>query len=141
MRTLVAIAIAPLAVVPILAVIFGPWAIANGGLRSLLGIIGPAAVAAYPLVILIGLPMHCALVHARRTSLRDYVLTGLLLGTIPVIGYVIVAVAFEAKFALSGIPRAAVRNIEWGAIGVVVFGLCTVGVALTFRAIAVKPGP
>jgi hypothetical protein len=137
-RTLAAIAIAPLAVVPVLSVIFGPWTIAHGGARSWLGIVGPALVVAYPVVILFGLPMHLALVRAHCTRWRDYAVVGALLGAVPVIGYVIVAVAFEAKFAIAAMGSAAVRNLEWGAIGVAVFGLCSTAIALAFRAIAFR---
>jgi hypothetical protein len=136
MRTFAAVAAAPLAVIPVLIVLFGPWAIANGGVRSLLGIVGPALVVAYPLVILFGLPMHLALVRARCTRARDYAIAGALLGSVPVMGYVLVAVAVEAKFALSAISAALLRNLQWGAIGVVVFGACAVAIALAFRAIA-----
>ena len=139
-RTLAAIAFAPLAVIPILTLLFGPWAIAHGGWRSLSGILVPAVIVAYALVLLIGLPMHLALVGQRCTRTRDYALTGVLLGTVPVVGYVIVAVAFEAQFALSAMPHAAARNLEWGAIGVVVFGGCSTAVAIAFRAI-VPPSP
>ena len=134
-RNLAAIAVAPLAVVPVLAVLFGPWAIAHDGMRSLIGILIPAVVVAYPLMILFGLPMHLALVRQRLTRRRDYALTGALLGAVPVAGYVLVAVAFEAKFALSAIAPALVRNFTWGAIGVMVFGLCSAAVAIAFRAI------
>ena len=47
MRTLAAVAIAPLAVVPVLTVLFGPWTIAHGGARSYLGIVGPARSACW----------------------------------------------------------------------------------------------
>jgi len=134
MRTLAAIAIAPLAVVPVLAVLFGPWAIAHGGTRSLTGILVPAVVVAYPMVVLFGLPMHLALVRQRYTRWRDYLIAGVLLGAVPVAGYVLVAVGFEAKFAIAAMGPALVRNAEWGAIGVVVFGLCSAAVALAFRA-------
>jgi hypothetical protein len=127
-------AFAPLAVIPVLTLLFGAWAVASGGLRSLTGILGPAVVAAYPLVILFGWPMHLALLRARCTRWRDYAMAGALLGTIPVLGYVIVAVMFEVKFALSQMGPAALRNVEWGAIGVAVFGVCGVAVALAFRA-------
>jgi len=136
MRVLAAIAIAPLAVLPILTLMFGPWAMAHGGWRSLLGILGPAIVVAYPLVLVVGLPMHLLLVRQRRTRPRDYALASALLGTVPVLGYVIVAVAFEARFVTSALPLAAARNLEWGAIGVVVFGVCSLAVGMTFRAIA-----
>ena len=135
MRTLAAIAIAPLAVVPVLTVLFGPWAAAAGGLRSLAGIVLPAVVVAYPMVILFGLPMHLALVRQRCTRRRDYAIAGVLLGAVPVAGYVMVAVTFEAKFAIAAIGPAFIRNAEWGAIGVVVFGLCSAAVALAFRAL------
>lgn len=138
MRTVTAVAVAPLAVVPVLGVLFGPWAIANGGLRTWLGIAAPALLVTYPLVLLFGLPMHVALVRACCTRARDYAIAGALLGAVPVIGYVLVAVAFEAKFALPAMGRALARNVEWGAIGVAVFGLCTIAVALTFRAIALN---
>lgn len=138
MRTVTAVAVAPLAVVPVLAVLFGPWAIANGGWRTWLGIAGPALLVAYPLVVLCGLPMHAALTRARCTRRRDYAIAGALLGSVPVVGYVLVAVAFEAKFVLPAMGRALARNVEWGAIGVAVFGLCTIAVALTFRAIALN---
>jgi hypothetical protein len=138
MRTLAAIAIAPLAVIPVLSVLFGPWAIAHGGARSWLGIVGPALVVAYPMVILFGLPMHLALVRARCTRWRDYAVTGALLGAVPVAGYVVVAIAFEAKFALAAMGRAALRNLEWGAIGVAVFGLSSMAIALAFRALAFR---
>lgn len=140
-RTLAAIAIAPLAVVPVLAVLFGPWALSHGGLRSLAGILVPAVVAAYPLVIVVGLPMHLALVRQRSTRRRDYAIAGLLLGAVPVAGYVVVAVLFEARFAVAALGRAFTRNATWGAIGVVVFGLCSAAVALAFRAIAVRVSP
>ena len=140
MRVLAAIAIAPLAVIPILLVMFGPWAVAHGGGRSMIGILLPALVVSYPLVILVGLPMHLALLRQRCTRTRDYALAGLLLGAVPVIGYVMVAVVFEAQFALSAIPRAAARNLAWGAIGVAVFGACSTAVALAFRAV-VKASP
>ena len=132
-RTLAAIALAPLAVVPVLTLLFGPWAISHGGWRSLLGILTPAIVVSYPLVILVGLPMHLALVRQRCIRLRDYAIAGVLLGAVPVIGYVIVAVAFEAQFALSAVPRALARNLEWGVIGVLVFGACSTAVAIAFR--------
>ena len=136
MRVLAAIAIAPLAVLPILTLMFGPWAMAHGGWDSLLGVLTPAIVVAYPLVLVVGLPMHLALVRERCTRARDYALASLLLGTVPVLGYVMVAVAFEARFAVAALPRAAARNLEWGAIGVAVFGACSVAVGMTFRAIA-----
>ena len=137
-RTLAAVAVAPLAVIPVLLVLFGPWALAHGGARSLAGIILPAVAVAYPMVILFGLPMHLALVRQRRTRLRDYALTGVLLGAVPVVGYVLVAVAFEAKFAVSAMAPALVRNAEWGAIGVLVFGACSAAVAIAFRAVALR---
>ena len=87
-------------------------------------------------MLVVGLPMHFALVRQSCTRPRDYALAAVLLGTVPVLGYVMVAVAFEAKFAIAALPRAAARNLEWGAIGVVVFGLCSVAVGMTFRAIA-----
>lgn len=138
-RLLAAIAIAPLAILPILAILFGPWALAHGGLRTLLGILMPGVIVAYPLTLLCGLPLHLALVRERCTSRRHYTIAGALLGAVPVVGYVVVAVTFEAKFSLGEMGKAAARNLEWGAIGVIVFGLCTVAVALTFRAIALTP--
>ena len=140
MRLLAAIAIAPLAVIPVLAALFGPWALAHGGSRSLVGILIPALVVSYPMVILFGLPMHFALLRQRCTRRRDYAITGLLLGAVPVAGYVFVAVAFEAQFALAAIGPALFRNAEWGAIGVVVFGLCSTAVALAFRSLVFRTG-
>ena len=140
MRVLAAIGIAPLAVLPLLTLMFGPWAMAHGGWRSLLGILGPAIVVAWALVLVVGLPMHLALVRQRRTRTRDYALAGSLLGAVPVLGYVVVAVVFEAQFVIPAIPRAAARNLEWGAIGVAVFGACSTAVALAFRAM-VKASP
>ena len=141
MRTLAAIAIAPLAVVPVLVVLFGPGVLfrAGGQLRTMLGILLPAVVIAYPMVILFGLPMHFALVRQGFTRRRDYAVTGLLLGVVPVAGYVIVAVAFEAKFAIAAMGPAFARNAEWGLIGVLVFGSCSAAVALAFRAIVSGP--
>ena len=139
MRTLAAIAIAPLAAVPVLALLFGPWAIAHGGSRSITGIILPALVVAYPMVILFGVPMHLVLVQQRVTGARAYAIAGILLGAVPVIGYYVVAVAFEARFLPAAIPAAAIRNLEWGAIGVGVFGLCSAAIATAFRAIAIPP--
>ena len=138
MRTLAAIAIAPLAVVPVLTVLFGPWTIAHGGARSYLGIVGPALFVSYIMVLIAGLPMHWALAWQRRTRVRDYAIAGALLGAVPVIGYVIVAVAFEARFAVSAMPRALARNLEWGAIGVLVFGICAMTIAIAFRSIAIR---
>lgn len=140
-RTLAAIAAAPLAVVPVLLVLFGPWAISHGGLRALAGIVMPAVIVAYPLVILVGLPMHLALTRQRCTRVRDYAITGVLLGAVPVMGYVVVAVAFEAKFVMSEMGAAFMRNATWGAIGVMVFGFCSAAVAITFRAIALRASP
>ena len=140
MRTLAAIAIAPLAVVPVLALLFGPWAMAHGGTRSLAGILTPAVIVAYPLLILFGLPMHLALVRQRCTRRRDYLIAGVLLGGVPVAGYVLVAVAFEAKFAIAAMGPAFIRNAAWGAIGVVVFGLCSAAVASAFRALVFPSG-
>jgi hypothetical protein len=139
-RTLAAIAVAPLAVVPVLTIMFGVWALTHGGIRSLAGIIGPALVLAYPTVILFGLPMHIALVRQRVIRRRDYALVGALLGAVPVIGYCVVAILFEAKFAWSAVPAAAARNLEWGAIGVVVFGACSAAVAIAFRATVFPSG-
>jgi hypothetical protein len=138
-RTLAAIAAAPLAVIPVLALLFGPWALGHGGMRSLAGILIPAVIVAYPMVLLFGLPMHVALIRQRHTRWRDYAVTGALLGAVPVTGYVLVAVAFEAKFAVAAMGAALVRNATWGAIGVVVFGLCSAAIAITFRAIAIRP--
>ena len=139
-RTLAAIAIAPLAVVPVLAVLFGPWALANGGTRSLIGIVGPALVVAYPATILFGFPMHLALVRQHCTRWRDYALTGMLLGAVPVAGYVLVAVMFDAKFEIAAMSSTLVKNATWGAIGVLVFGLCSAAVAIAFRATAFPSG-
>ena len=139
MRTLAAILIAPLAVVPVLAIVFGPWAIARGGLPGLAGIIVPAVAVAYPLLILFGLPLHAALVQQRCTRRAHYALAGALLGAVPVAGYCLVAIAFEAKFQVAAIGSAVVRNLEWGAIGVAVFGACSTAVALAFRALAIRP--
>lgn len=141
MRTLAAIGIAPLAVLPVLTLMFGPWAMAHGGWRALIGILSPALVVAYALVILVGLPMHLALLRQRVIRRRDYALAGVLLGAVPVIGYLIVAIVFEAQFLPAAIPLATTRNFEWGAIGAVVFGACGAAVALAFRAIAVKASP
>jgi hypothetical protein len=138
MRTLAAIAIAPLAVFPVLALLFGPWALAHGGTRSLAGILVPALIAAYPMVILFGLPMHLALVRQRCTRRRDYALAGVLLGAIPVAGYVLVAVAFDAKFEAAKLLPTLAKNAAWGAIGVVVFGACSAAVAIAFRAIVFR---
>lgn len=135
MRTLAAIGIAPLAVLPVLTLMFGPWATAHGGWGALLGILGPAIVVAYPLTVLIGLPIHLALVRQRCTRIRDYAMAGLLLGAVPVFGYAIVAMVVEAQWAPSAMQRAAARNIEWGGIGVAVFGACSTAVALAFRAV------
>lgn len=134
MRTLAAIVLAPLAVIPVLLLIFGPWAMSNGGVRSLAGIVGPALALAYPVLILVGLPVHLALVRARCTRARDYAVAGALLGAVPVMGYVLVAVAFEARFVLSAMGAALLRNLEWGAIGVLVFGVCGTAIALAYRA-------
>jgi hypothetical protein len=136
-RLLTAIALSPLAVVPLLTLLFGPWAIGHGGWRSFLGIITPALIVAYPMVVLFGLPMHLALVRQRATAWRHYAIAGALLGAGPVIAYVMVAVAFEAKFMLSAMGAAVARNFAWGAIGAVVFGLCSMAIATTFRAIAI----
>ena len=138
-RTLAAIAIAPLAVVPVLAIVFGPWAISRGGLSGLAGIIVPAVAVAYPLLILFGLPVHAALVQQRCTRRFHYALAGALLGAVPVAGYCLVAIAFEAKFQPAAMGGALIRNLEWGAIGVVVFGACSAAVALAFRAISRRP--
>ena len=137
-RVLAAIAIAPLAVIPVLIALFAPWAFAHGGTRSLTGIIVPGIVVAYATAVLFGLPMHLALARAGFTRRRDYAITGVLLGAVPVAGYVVVAVAFEAKFAIAAMGPAFVRNAEWGALGVVVFGLCSAAVALSFRAIVFR---
>jgi len=51
---------------------------------------------------------------------------------------VVVAVAFEAKFAIAAMGPAFLRNAEWGAIGVMVFGLCSAAIAIAFRAIAIR---
>jgi len=138
-RTLAAILIAPLAVVPVLALMFGPWALSRGGFTGLAGIIGPAVVVAYPLLILFGLPVHTALARQRFTRRSHYALAGALLGAVPVVGYCLVAIGFEAKFQLAAMGSALARNAEWGAIGVVVFGACSASVALVFRAIALNP--
>jgi len=140
-RTLAAVAIAPLAVVPVLIVLFGPWAVSNGGVRTLAGIVGPALVVAYPMVILFGLPMHLALMRARATRARDYALAGVLLGAVPVIGYVVVAVVFDSKFELAAMPATLARNTQWGALGVVVFGLSAAVVGLAFRAVLIAGRP
>jgi hypothetical protein len=139
-RTLAAIAIAPMAVVPVLAALFGPWALTSGGARTLMGILGPALVVAYPATILFGLPMHLALVRQRCTRWRDYAITGALLGAVPVAGYVLVAVLFDAKFEVAAIGSTLAKNATWGAIGVLVFGLCSAAVAIAFRATAFPSG-
>jgi hypothetical protein len=137
-RTLAATAIAPLAVVPVLAALFGPWALTTGGMRSLIGILGPALVVAYPATILFGLPMHLALVQQQCTRWRDYALTGVLLGAVPVAGYVLVAVMFDAQFQIAAMGSTLAKNATWGGIGVLVFGLCSAAVAITFRALAFR---
>jgi hypothetical protein len=134
----IAIAIAPLAVVPVLAALFGPWALTTGGMRSLVGILGPALVVAYPATVLFGLPMHLALVQQQCTRWRDYAVTGVLLGAVPVAGYVLVAVMFDAQFQIAAMGSTLAKNATWGGIGVLVFGLCSAAVAITFRALAFR---
>jgi hypothetical protein len=134
-RLLAAIAVAPLAIVPVLLAAFGWWAMAHGGWRSMAGILVPGLAVAYALVLIAGVPVHLALVRQQCTRARDYALAGLLLGAVPVIGYVVVAVIFEAQFAPAALPRAMARNFEWGAIGAAVFGACSTAVALAFRAV------
>ena len=139
MRTVAAIVVAPLAVIPVLTALFGPWALAHGGAESLAGILMPAVIVAYPLLIAFGLPMHAALAREGYTRRRDYAVAGALLGAVPVLGYAIVAVVFEAKLRPEEMPMAFARNAEWGGIGILVFGLCGSAVALTFRVLARSP--
>ncbi len=61
-----------------------------------------------------------------------------LLGAVPVAGYVLVAVVFDAKFDIAAMGPTLAKNATWGAIGVLVFGLCSAAVAITFRAIAIR---
>jgi hypothetical protein len=141
MRTVLAVAISPLAVIPVLLLLFGPWVIGRWDLRSLTGTLLPAVIVAYPSVILFGLPMHFALVRQRCTAWRHYAIVGALLGAVPVIGYCLVAILFEARFEIGRLAEATMRNLEWGAIGVVVFGACSAAVAIAFRAVAFRrPG-
>jgi len=95
---------------------------------------------AYPATIFFGLPMHLALVRQHCTRWRDYALTGMLLGAVPVAGYVLVAVMFDAKFEIAAMGSTFAKNATWGTIGVMVFGLCSAAVAIAFRATASPSG-
>lgn len=139
-RLLTAFLVAPFAVVPVLAVLFLPWALSRGGAGGLLGILLPAVIAAYPLLLIFGLPIHALLARQHWTRRRDYAVAGAVLGAGPVIGYCLIAMAFEANFSAAQAWRAVLRNAEWGAIGAVVFGSCATAVAITFHAILERRG-
>ena len=49
-----------------------------------------------------------------------------------------VAVAFDANFEVVKLWPTLAQNATWGAIGVVVFGVCSAAVAIAFRAIAIR---
>lgn len=137
-RLLPAAALAPLAVVPVLAVLYGPWAITAAGLSSLISVVVAALFVSYPATVLFGIPVHVILEKQRWRRLSDYVTTGALLGGFPVVVYCLVAIVVDAKFVPSGLWTATVRNAEWGAIGTVVFALSSAAVAAVFWRIAAK---
>jgi hypothetical protein len=137
-RLLAGVLVAPLAAAPVIALIFGWWAWTHGGLATLGSITWQTLAVTYPAIVFFGLPVHLALDRQRYRRFAHYVTAGALLGALPVIGYTVVAIAFEAKFAISAIGRATVRNLEWGAIGVLVFGAVSAAVAAAFWLVAVR---
>jgi hypothetical protein len=138
LRVVLGVLAAPLAAAPVIALIFGAWSLANGGVATLASIVLQTLAVAYPATVLFGLPVHLALVRQGYRRATHYATAGALLGALPVIAYTVVAIAFEAKFALSAMGRAAGRNLEWGAIGVLVFGAVTAAVAAAFWWVAVR---
>jgi hypothetical protein len=138
LRSLFAVLLAPLAAVPVLAVLYGPWVVGDAGLGGLMPVAIGTLLVAYPTTILFGIPVHVILRRYRCTTLADYAAAGALLGGLPVVGYCIVAIVFEAKFAPGGIWQATVRNVEWGAIGTVVFAAGSAAVGASFWWMAVR---
>jgi hypothetical protein len=105
---------------------------------TLASLVLPALAVTYPAMVLFGLPIHFALARQGYRRLSHYLVAGGLTGTVPVIGYCVVAIVFEAKFAVAGLWSATLRNAAWGGIGVVVFGAATAAVAAAFWWVAVQ---
>lgn len=138
-RLLAGVLVAPLASAPVIALIFWRWASTHGGPTAFFPIVLQTLAVTYPAMVLFGLPIHLALARQRYRRWSHYAMAGALTGSVPVVGYCLVAIVFEAKFAVAGLSSATMRNAAWGGIGVVVFGAVTTAVAVAFWQVAVRP--
>lgn len=132
LRLLVALVVAPLAVVPVLVLLSAP------GFDGVVRIVSGALLISYPALLLFGLPAHLVLSRARYTTIFDYALLGGLLGALAISGYCLVAIVFDAHFAWNELPRSIGENARWGAVGSLYFGLCSAAVGATFWRMAVR---
>lgn len=128
-----AVVIAPLAVVPVLAVLSVPR------FDGLVQLVTGALLISYPAMILFGVPAHAVLRQSRYTSRFDYMLLGALLGGLSIAGYCVVAIAFDSHFSMDRLWWSITQNARWGAVGTLYFAACSAAVAAAFWYVAVRP--
>jgi hypothetical protein len=134
-----ATAVAPLAVVPVLAIFYAHPAIGGAGYRFFIPTAAATLMVVYPAAFGIGIPIHFLLARFRVTSLADYCLFGAILGALPIIGYNIVGTTFDSHFHWAEVGQSIRVNLEWGILGSLLFGTASAAMAAVFWWIAVRP--
>src|SRR5204862_7460187 len=114
---LLAAAVAPLALVPVLALFYAHPAIGGAGYQFFIPTALGTLLFVYPATFVVGVPIHFLLERFRVRSLKDYCLFGAVLGSLPVIGYNIVATTFDTHFHWAEVGQSIRVNLEWGILG------------------------
>jgi hypothetical protein len=114
---LLAAAIAPMAMVPVLAVFYAHPAIGGAGYQFFVPTTLGTLAFVYPATFVVGVPIHFLLQRFRVRSLKDYCFFGAVLGALPIIGYNIVGTMFDSHFHLAELGASIRVNLEWGILG------------------------
>ena len=136
---LLAAAIAPLAMVPVLAVFYAHPAIGGAGYQFFVPTALGTLMFVYPATFVVGVPIHFLLERFGVRSLKDYFFFGAVLGALPVIGYNIVGTTFDTHFRMAEVWSSIRVNLEWGILGSLLFGTASAAMAAVFWWIAVRP--
>ena len=143
----IAFLLAPLAALLPIIMLLLAWGLTSGyplrlftkpdSLGMAVGILILGAGASYVCTWILGMPAHVVLLRLGRTSLQDYVVTGLALTIVPVAIYFGYVVFYEMR---AGDLIAPVRRYAADFVTMVIFfGLCGALVASAYWSLNVRP--
>ena len=135
---IVAAAVAPLALIPVLAVFYAHPAIGGAGYQFFIPTALGTLMFVYPASFVVGVPIHYLLERFGVRSLKDYCFFGAVLGALPIIGYDIVGTTFDTHFRMAEVWPSIRVNLEWGILGALLFGTASAAMAAAFWWIAVR---